>query len=85
MPDLEEYREYYGKCQIRARAMRNGLLEGEALFYAENGQLIQRSSFKAGQLHGEMLIYDRDGHSSNTRTITKGSWRGQFFSTMERI
>jgi antitoxin component YwqK of YwqJK toxin-antitoxin module len=41
MSELEGHRECYSKGQIRARYMqRNGLLEGETLFYAENGQLI---------------------------------------------
>lgn len=78
--ELENERlTYFFKTGIKKAegAFINKMMEGEWIFYRENGQLWQKGNFRNNMKHGEFTRYDKNGqveyheHFENNKIIKK--------------
>ncbi|MEM9348210.1 MAG: toxin-antitoxin system YwqK family antitoxin [Planctomycetota bacterium] len=58
-------------------AVREGLLQGEAKKYHENGEVDQQIPFKDGQEHGLARFFDEDGKPTVTLEFVQGQRHGE--------
>lgn len=52
----------------------NGLREGEAVLYHENGKVWQKITYRNGQMHGPFAEYDEQGNLKAQGTFEKGKF-----------
>lgn len=70
------YHDHSGTVRKRM-AYRNGVLHGDMIHYADNGQAVSIQPFRKGRLDGEVRTYYRNGKIAWTKPYRKGKLHGE--------
>lgn len=80
---------YTGKCQIIYRKLdqpkdvmtfRNGLLNGEAISYYENGCIKRKGAYKDGYISGKWEFFNENGKKEFEATYMNDTMNGKYIS-----
>jgi antitoxin component YwqK of YwqJK toxin-antitoxin module len=75
-----EYVEYFQNGQINYKySFKNGIEDGEWVWYNEEGNLLKKAIYKDGELNGEWITYHSNGQINVKGQFENGEEIGEWF------